>query len=369
MKVAIIINSSWNIYNFRSGLVKNFISKGHSVVAIAPKDEYTRKLEYMGCDYVQLDMEGTGMNPFKDLLLLLSLSKILKSVRPDVVLSYTIKPNLYASIVAGRLGIPCICNVSGLGTVFLWKGIVRKLAIQLYRFAFRSNKWIFFQNEDDREDFVKLVGRFAEKSSLLPGSGVDTSQITFQPFETKEKTIFLMVSRLIVEKGVREYAEAARIISGQRKDVEFRLVGALDEHHKRSVDQSELDHWIEAGYLHYKPHQEDVIGEMQECEVVVLPSYREGTPRTLLEAGALGKALIATDVPGCRQVVDHGENGFLCDLKNPQNLAEKMLTYLSLSENQKLKMSLVSRKKIEEQYDEKHVIHLYEQKIQELTQS
>ena len=366
MKIAIILNSSWNIYNFRRGLVQYFLDRGDEVVAIAPKDDYTHRLEKMGCKFVPLDMEGTGMNPIRDFGLIFTIRKRLKKEQPDVVLSYTIKPNMYGSIACGSLGIPCICNVSGLGTVFLWKGILRRLAVNMYRFAFRFNKWIFFQNNEDRDEFLSFVNIDPKKTGLVPGSGINTSQFRVAPSGNTEKTVFLMVSRLIVEKGVRDYVEAIKHIKGDKNKLEFRLIGGLDEGHARSISRDELDEWIGEGLITYKQHSDRIADEMRQADVIVLPSYREGTPRTLLEGGASGKILLASDVPGCRHVVRSGVNGFLFEVRNPQDLAAKITLLMSMSTREREIMSENSRKIIEEVFDESHVIKAYSDKIDEL---
>lgn len=366
MKIAIAINTSWNIYNFRKGLIKRLLDRGDEVVAIAPRDEYTDRLIKMGCGFRYLTISSSGMNPVKDVMLMGSLRSILKEEKPDILLTYTIKPNIYGSIVAGHLGIPCICNVSGLGTVFLWKGSVKQLATRLYSFAFKRNRWVFFQNDEDREEFLRFVNLDRQKTSLLPGSGIDIAR--FQPVVTEpnQRPVFLMIARLLVEKGVYDYIEAIKLLKAKGVDAEFRLIGGLDETHSRAIAKNELDEWISTGLIGYTGHLTDVRDAIALSDVVVLPSYREGTPRTLLEAGAMGRAMIATDVPGCRHVVNDGENGFLCKLKNPRDLAAKMKLYLSLSATERQQMSANARRSIVERFDEQLVIDQYLHKIDEL---
>lgn len=367
MKVAIIINSSWNIYNFRKGLVQSLLERGDEVTAIAPNDKYSDSLIKWGCKFIPLGMDGTGMNPVKDIGLVFLLRKKLIEVKPDVILTYTIKPNLYASVAAGSLGIPCICNVSGLGTAFLTRGLLKQFAIFLYSFCFRFNKWVFFQNNEDRDEFLKLIRVNGSKTSLLPGSGVNIDDFSFSPLtENKKKTTFLMVARLIIEKGVRDYIEAIRLIKNQRSDVEFRLIGSLDETHSRAITKSELNEWVNEGLITYKNHMPDIREDLKTVEIIVLPSYREGTPRTLLEGGAMGRMLLASDVPGCRHVVKSGINGFLFDAKNPKSLAEKINLLMSLSKDERRQMSIAARKSVEDNFDEKIVVKKYLSKIDEL---
>lgn len=369
MRIAIFINTSWNIFNFRVGLIRHFLNEGHSVVAIAPADAYSSKLEEMGCTFHALEVAGSGLNPVHDLNLMVQLHAILKKDRPDIVLSYTIKPNIYGSLVCGWMGIPIICNVSGLGTVFLWKGLLRRFGILLYRLSFRFSSWVFFQNDQDMADFLEMVKINPAKCSLLPGSGIDLTR--FQPKQmpiTNESPIFLMVGRLIVEKGVQEFADAAQLVHQSGRKATFWLAGALDEGHARSIDKAALENWISTNTIYYFAHTDDIISVMERADAIVLPSYREGTPRTLLEGGALAKPLITTDVPGCRHVVRDGVNGFLAEVRNPRSLADKMLLFLSLSPDERAQLGRNARKWIEEYYDEQRVMDLYAVKIQQLVE-
>lgn len=367
MKIAIAINTSWNIFNFRRGLVDHFLNRGDEVLAIAPLDDYSAKLEEIGCSYRRLEMSASGMNPVTDAGLIAEFYRILRKERPDVLLTYTIKPNIYGSLAAGILRIPCICNVSGLGTVFLWKGYVKNIATALYSFGFRFNKWIFFQNDEDREEFVRFVKVDMTKTSLLPGSGIDVERFKPRSAPDNPKPVFLMIARLLVEKGIYDYLEAIKILRKKGIEAEFRLIGSLDETHSRSISRVELNEWVAAGLVTHVEHLEDVRDAIASADVVVLPSYREGTPRTLLEAGAMGKPLIATDVPGCRHVVIDGHNGFLCKVKHPADLAAKMALFLALSVLEKREMADNARRSIVERFDQQLVIDQYARKIDELT--
>ncbi|RED92848.1 glycosyltransferase family 4 protein [Marinoscillum furvescens] len=367
MKIAIAINTSWNIYNFRKGLLQSFLDQGHEVVAIAPPDEYSPKLEAMGCSYVPLPMSASGMNPLTDGKLLVQFYQVLRRERPDVLLSYTIKPNIYGALACKALGIPIIANVSGLGTVFLWKGYVKKLAVSLYSFAFRHASWVFFQNNEDQAEFTRFVKLDERKTSLLPGSGVDTQHFAQEPLPTAEVPELVMIARLLVEKGVYDFIEAIRLLRKKGLHVRFHLVGALDESHARSIAGEELATWQKEGLIRYTAHLEDVRPVIAQASAVVLPSYREGTPRTLLEAGAMGRPLIATDVPGCRHVVQDGKNGFLCKPQNPADLAAKIKLFLALSHQEQTEMAHRSRKFIEENFDQQLVIRQYHRKVTDLT--
>ena len=365
-KVAIVINTSWNIFNFRLNLVRALQAEGMEVYAIAPPDPYSSRLEENGCRFYPLRMEGSGANPLVEFKTLRQLYKIYQDIRPDVILHYTIKPNLYGSLAAGMLGIPCINNVSGLGTAFLSNSFVSQLARQLYRIAFRFPKKIFFQNQDDQLLFLKQKLAKPEVMEVLPGSGVDTKR--FKPSEgsTNQPFTFLVIARLLIDKGIREYVEAAEILRKKGIQARFQLLGAPDPAHRRGIREEELDRWIKAGLLEYLGTTDDVLFFIQKADCVLLPSYREGTPRSLLEGASCGKPLISTDVPGCNNVVKNGENGFLCRVKDAADLAEKMEQLVTMAPEKRAAMGRNSRSIAVKYFDEKLVIDRYIIAIQEI---
>ena len=361
MRVALVINTSWNIWNFRASLVRALQAAGHEVLAIAPPDDYSVRLETeLGCRFVPILMENKGTNPVKDAALTLRFYQIYKREKPDVVLHYTIKPNIYGSIAARLAGIPSINNVSGLGTVFIIKNFVSKVALGLYRFAFRFPAKVFFQNGDDRQLFLDngLVRR--EITDLLPGSGVDTRR--FRPateFVRQTPFVFLMVARVLYEKGVVEYFEAARIIRQAVPGTRIQLLGGLDEAGGVGVPRATFEEWLKSGDIEYLGRSDDVAAHLHRADCVVLPSYREGTTKTLLEAAAVGKPLVTTDVPGCRETVVDGRNGFLCQVRSGEDLAAKMLQVLRLSDADLQGMGQNSRYLAETKFDEQLVLNKY----------
>ncbi len=363
MKIAILINTSWNIYNFRKGLIVSFLKQGYQVLAIAPKDDYSDRLVELGCQYRDIQIASQGMNPLKDLSFLRQIKKLLREERPDILLTYTIKPNIYGAIACVNLGIPVIANVSGLGTAFYENGPLKKVASRLYQFAFRKIGAVFFQNEEDKKAFSEAVSFDQSKALLLPGSGVDLNYFQAKPLAEGSKVTFVMVARLLIDKGVREYVEAAQLVRINGKDVEFVLVGGYDPDHPRSITLEEF-HDIQLNEdVRYYMQQEDIRSILAKATAVVLPSYREGTPKTLLEGAAMGKPLIATDVPGCRNVVVHGSNGFLCREKSSEELAKCLTKFMDLSHDERTKMGLNSRSIMEERYNEQFVISSYQEQI------
>ncbi len=368
MKIAIVLNTSWNIFNFRKSLVQSFLEKGHEIHSIAPVDAYTEKLTEMGCIHTPVKMDSRGANPIKDILLILELYNIYRRIKPDVILHFTIKPNIYGTIAASLLRIPVINNVCGLGTIFLKPTLVSKVAIYMYKFAFMFPKKIFFQNEDDRQLFLKLHLVRGNICDTLPGSGIDLEE--FQPFEKEKKEqkfTFLLISRLIYDKGIREFVEAVSRLRKRGLSARFQVLGAIDEKHKRGIPAKTINDWFKRENIQYLGTSKNVKSIVRRADCVVLPSYREGTPRTLLEAASMGLPLITTDVPGCRNVVEEGYNGYLCKPRNPDDLADKMEKMYFLSEEELKSLGDNSRKKAENQFDVKHVIEKYNASIEALT--
>ena len=368
MKIAFVANTCWNIFNFRKGLVHHFLSKGDEVLVLAPLDEYTESIIEWGVKWVETPLDGTGVNPISDIRYLKTIYSTFEKEQPNVALSFTIKSNIYSCLAGKLTSVPVICNVSGLGTVFLVKGFTGEIAMLLYRVAFRYAKQIFFQNEDDKKLFQSYIKVSDSLVEVLPGSGIDLTAFSFTEIKAVEKVKCLMVSRLIVEKGVREYAQAAsHFVDDER--VSFTLVGKLDEGHSRSIDQSELEEWQQKGWLNYLPHSNEINELISEHELIILPSYREGTPRTLLEGAAIGRALLSSNVAGCKEVVMDGFNGFLFEVKNHKSIIDKIKLYLSMNESERLQMGANSRKLVEERYDERIVIDKYNDSIRRITDS
>lgn len=369
MKVAIVLNTSWNIYNFRLGLIRKLIQKGITVYCVAPRDKFTTKLEQEGCIFKEVKMDRRGANPLKDLGLLIELYRIYREIDVDAILHYTIKPNIYGTLAAHLLNIPVINNVCGLGTVFMKKGFVAWLAKVMYKISFRYPRKIFFQNPQDRDLFIDQRLTQSELTDILPGSGINLAQFTPAEDVSSGTFTFLMISRLIYDKGVVEYVNAVKKLKDQGVNARFQLLGATDTAHKRGIDSTTIQQWIKDETIEYLGHVDDVSNYISNASCIVLPSYREGTPRTLLEGASMGKPLIATDVPGCTNVVQHEYNGYLCKQKDAEDLAEKMERML-LQDSEKLsEMGRNSRSMVEERFDESIVIKKYLEEIEQLKAS
>ena len=360
MRIAIVINTSWNIYNFRLNLIKALQAQGHEVVAIAPPDAYSPRLESAGCRFVPIRMANKGTNPWQDLLLIKRFYAVYKHVQPDVILQYTIKPNIYGTLAAKLASIPTVNNVSGLGTVFIVRNLVSKVAQGLYRLAFRYPVKVFFQNPDDQQLFIdyKLVKPIL--TDVLPGSGIDTQQFKPAPvFIRHQPFTFLMIGRVLYEKGVVEFVEASRSLKQKYPAVRCQLLGGFDEAGNVGIKKNLFMTWVTEGAIDYLGTSDDVASCILDSDCVVLPSYREGTPKTLLEAAALGKPIITTNVPGCKETVINGQNGLLCEARNATDLAAKMEQIYLLPDKELEKMGVASRQLAVTKFDEQFVINKY----------
>ena len=366
MKIAVVLNTSWNIFNFRKGLIESLQEEGHEVYAVAPHDEYTDYLIEKGCKYERVTMDSRGANPFKDLALTIELYRIYKRIKPDVILHFTIKPNIYGSFAASLLKIPVINNVCGLGTVFLKRGIVYKIAKLMYRLSFRYPHKVLFQNQEDRDLFVHENLIDSRKTDIVPGSGIDLNKFIYESIPSNEEFTFLLISRLIHDKGIIEFIEAIKRLKQKGMKARYQLLGAIDEKHKRGIPEKMIRSWIRSDTVEYLGKVEDVRGYIKNADCVILPSYREGTPRTLLEASSMGRPIIATDVAGCNNVVVNNFNGLLCRIKDPDDLASKMETMQNLSHQERDEMGRRGRSRMESFFSEKVVIRKYLEEIANL---
>ena len=369
MRICITVNAAWNIWNFRRPLVETLLREGHSIHILAPRDAEACKLVEIGCHFHHLDMDRKGLNPLGGLSLVRSYGQAFDSIGPDIVLGFTIKNNLFGIMAARKRAIPFIPNVTGLGTAFLGGVLLRRISIALYRNAFRDCPVVFFQNRDDFEMFQSLGIVSQGQGRVIPGSGIDLSHFLPTPLPTGIKTTFLMIARLLRDKGVLEYIEAAKMILAEGLEAKFQLLGPLDPANRTAISALEIEEWSMFDGIEYLGTSEDTRVEITKANCVVLPSYREGAPRTLIEAAAMQRPLIATDVPGCTAVVDDGENGLLCRAHDAGDLAAKMRIFLNMSASEQSAMGKCSRRKMEREFDASIVTDAYRAAIQELTGS
>lgn len=358
--IAIVYNTCHYIYMFRLKLIHKLQEVGYDVIAIAPYDEYSDRLVSEGVKYIPVSIDNKGTSPLADLKLIKNLFTIYKEIKPDIILQYTIKPNIYGSIAAGFAGIPVINNITGLGTVFLNESLLQKITKILYRFSFKKVKKVFFQNSYDKQLFLYNDLVNSSKVDLLPGSGIDTKKFTPQIVAKKNnKFIFLLIARVIRDKGIIEYVEAAKQLIIKYNYVEFQLLGQLGAINKSTINKEEVKSWQNNSIINYLGTVDDVKNNIAQADCIVLPSYREGTSKTLLEAASMAKPIITTDVPGCNNIVSDGVNGLLCKVKDSIDLANKMEMMMNLSTKEREIMGKNGRKKMIDEFEEEIVIQKY----------
>ncbi len=359
-KIIIVSNTAWNIYNFRMRLIRALQKEGYDVLALAPRDCYSDMLWKDGIAYREIFIDNKGTNIIKDLKLIWEFYMILRSEKPNVVLAYTIKPNIYCSIVAYFLSIPIVNNISGLGFLFIKDNLMTRFAEFLYKFSLSGSKKIFFQNNDDLNYFVGKGIVNEALAEMIPGSGIDT--IFFSPdFSNRGdgRIIFLLMARLLWDKGIGEYAEAAQIVKSKYNNVEFQILGFMDVPNPEAIPSSTVERWEDDGVLKYLGETDNVKEIIKQVDVIVLPSYREGAPKSLLEAMSMEKPIITTDTPGCRQVCEHEINGFLIPIKDSKSLAEAMIRIIEVGPEKRKVMGKMGREKVLREFDERIVIGKY----------
>ena len=360
--LALAANAAWNIVNFRSGLIQGLQRAGWRVVALAPRDRHADQLEAIGCRFIDTPMSASGTSPQNDLRLLRRYRTVLHELRPDVFMGYTIKPNIYGSIAAHRLGIPVVNNITGLGSAFIGSGWLAWVARWLYRRALRRSYRVVFENEDDREFFVGAGLARREQTCRMPSCGIDLQAFSLTPLPARgpgQAMRFLMVGRLLRDKGVVELVEAMRLLRQRGVAAECSLLGFLDVANPTAISRDQVGAWQTEGLIRYLGSSADVRPYIAEAHCVVLPSYREGVPRALLEAASMGRPLLATDVVGCRDAVDDGVNGVLVPARDAARLADSMALMATLEYSHLQSMGRSGRAKVESQFDERTVIDQY----------
>lgn len=365
-KVIITSNTSWYLYNFRQNTIKSLLSAGYKVIAVSPEDDYSRKLQELGAEYYHIDIDQGGTNPIKDTSTLIGFVNLYRKIRPAVVLNFTPKNNIYSTLAATLVGAKSINNIAGLGMVFINENLTAKLARLLYRVSQSKAHTIFFQNEDDRALFAKHNLAPLDITDRVPGSGADLTRFAVTPSQDDGVVRFLLIARMLYDKGIGHYVEAARELKAKYGNtVEFRLLGFLDVNNPSAVSKQDMQSWVDEGIVHYLGTSDSVEKDIAQVDCVVLPSfYREGVPKSLLEACAMGKPIVTTDNVGCRETVDDGINGYLCEPRSTSSLIEKLELMVIQSHEQRLQMGLESRTKVENEFDEKIVINKYLDAIQ-----
>ena len=362
--IALVANSTWNIHNFRLNLLDKFIGEGHDVIVIAPVDQYIEyKEKYPAVKHVALrSLDRDSTNPLKDLVLIAELTRKYKRLKPDLVIHFTNKPNIYGAIAARRAKIDSIAIVTGLGYAFIHNGFIKSVTTALYKYTSKYHKKFIFENIEDRELFENENIITKGQGISVKGCGVNTTY--FHPYpnqEVNEAMVFTFVGRLLYDKGVKEFVEAARIIKLVHPKTQFWLVGELDPDNPATVEKDELIEWVDSDIVYYHGFQRDVRPFISKSDCVVLPSYREAIPRTITEAMAMAKPVITTDTAGCREAVEVEVNGYLAKLRDANDLAESMQKIISLTEEERKSMGQAGRNIVMNQFDDRLIAnHIYD---------
>jgi glycosyltransferase involved in cell wall biosynthesis len=370
-KIAVIENGLLSTYTMRDGLMQRLIKEGYEVFVLTHTNRFVSQVEKTGLKVINI---GSGnVNPVKVTKYIYNLFSALKKINPDVCLTFSIRPAIWGNFITGILNIPTITNITGVGPLFTSKNLAYRVARSIYRHALTKTKKVFFQNYDDMNLFMQKGFVSPEIAERIPGSGVDYKK--FSPISNLDKNpdtfTFLFIGRLIKDKGIFEFVEAARMINKKLPEVEFNVIGPFWHQNLKSntISKSELKNWIEEGIIDYEGEKKDVRKYIAAADCIVLPSYREGTSNILLEAASMEKPSITTNTTGCKEIVEDGITGFLCKIKDSEDLARKMEKMVSLSAEQRNNMGKKAREKIIREYDKEIVLSAYLKEIEQIITS
>lgn len=362
MKILILANNDVGLYKFRKELLEELL-KTHEVYISLPNGDFVKDMIAMGCQFVETDFSRHGTNPVSELKLFLSYKRMLKEIKPGIVFTYTIKPNVYGGIACQALKIPYVANITGLGTAVENPGLMQKMILFLYRKGLKGAQKVFFQNTENLEFMLgnKIIGG---SHDLLPGSGVDLKNYLFERYpDDNGKLIFITVGRIMKDKGISELLHAAGTIKNKYPGVIFKLIGSFDEDYQTEVQKAHKD-----GIIEYLGQQQDVKPFYKECNAVIHASYHEGMSNVLLEASATGRPVIATNIPGCREIFDNGVSGISFKPKDANDLVRAIEVFIRLSHEQRAEMGKAARKKVQDQFSREIVIGKYLNELKGINQ-
>lgn len=361
--IAFVSNSAWSVYNFRLDVIRDLMANGFEVMVLAPDDEYSTYLQESGCRFIPLNFNNKTKSLTADLAFYGQLRELYREHRPDFIFHYVAKPNIYGSLAAAAVGIPSVAVITGLGYPFAKRNWLYHVVKQLYKRALRKTREVWFLNNEDAKIFINEHIVNIEKVKVLPGEGVDTDYFSYpQRSARKENTpfTFLMSTRLLKSKGISLYADAARILRKKHYDVRFELIGFFEQHHPDSISQEDLDRWQKEGLIHYGGFAKDVRPFLQGADCFVFPSfYNEGIPRCLMEAASMELPVITSNNRGCKEVVVNGNTGFLCNVHDPFDLADKMEKVLNLPVEERARLGRNGRALVIKKFNIRNVIDEY----------
>lgn len=351
MKILILANNDEGLYKFRKELIQKLLKKNNTVYISLPDGKYVSKLSEMGCKFVDTEIDRRGINPKTDLKLLLFYRKIIKRVKPELVITYTIKPNIYGGLICRMFRIPYAVNITGLGTAFQRSGCIKTLVTFLYKIALKKAKVVFFENTENKEVMLDMGIVKEEQTCVLNGAGVNLEEYTYCEYPSDEEIRFLFIGRVMKEKGVDELFEAAKRIKSEYKNVYFDIVGPMEDDYKGKIDSL-----VQNGIIEYYGYQQDVKPFIAKCHCFVLPSWHEGMANTNLEAAAMGRPVITSSIHGCMEAVENGVSGYLCERQDMYDLYSVMKKFMLLSHEERSAMGLVGRTRMENIFDKRKVV-------------
>lgn len=351
MRILILANNDVGLYKFRKELIQELLVQGNQVYISLPNGKLVSKLEEMGCHFIETDVDRRGINPKTDLKLLNRYKNMIKQVSPNLVITYTIKPNIYGGLVCRWMRIPYATNITGLGTAFQNESILKKVVVSLYQIALKKAKVVFFENVENMQIIINHKIIQGNQACLLNGAGVNLQEYPFCEYPKTDEIRFLFIGRIMKEKGVDELFEVAERIHKENPNVYFDIVGPMEDDYKKRIETLS-----NRGVINYHGYQEDVKPFIEKCHCFVLPSYHEGMANTLLEAAAMGRPLITSDIHGCKEAVVEGKNGYLVKKASSEDLYQIVKHFVEVGLEEKKKMGLLSRKHIEEVFDKNKVV-------------
>jgi glycosyltransferase involved in cell wall biosynthesis len=362
-RIAFVSNNAWSVYNFRLQVIRFLRSQGHEVIVFAPEDDFVEKLKEEGCLFISIDFNNKSENPLSDLVFHFRLWKLYGRYRPDMIFHYVAKPNIYGTLAAARRGIPSVAVVTGLGYAFAKKNWLYFLVSALYRYALEKANEVWFLNNEDARVFIDERIVAIEKVKVLPGEGVDTAYFSppaARPSISTKPFTFLMSARLLRSKGIGVFADAARLLRKKNYDVQCELIGFFEKNHPDSIPMEEINRWQKEGLVQYRGFQKDVRSFLSDADCFVFPSYyNEGVPRSLMEAASMELPVITSHNRGCKEVVLPGQTGFLCNVHDPFDLADKMEKMILLPTDQRVSMGKSGRAWVHRKFDVQKVVQEY----------
>lgn len=359
-RILILSNHFITLYNFRKELIIKLVENGHKVFISMPKSEENKFFSDMGCEIIETPVDRRGINPIKDIKLVIKYIKIMKNIKPDIIFSYTIKPNIYGSVASNLTKYRQVSNVTGTGATFLNENFVSKVAKLLYKISVKRTYKVFFQNIGDRDYFIKnkmIKGNY----EILPGSGVNLRQFELTELTSEDEFNFIFIGRVMKLKGIEEYLECARVIKERYPATNFLVAGFIEEEVYKDI----IDDFNSRNIINYIGFQRDIKSWIKKCHCTVLPSHGgEGVPNVLLESAAMGRVCIASEINGSKDVIEDGKTGYLFDVGNDIALISKVERFIRLDDDAKKKMGLNGREKVVEEFDREKVIDAYIKEIE-----